>query len=200
MATLPRHRPALRCCRRDQRGRQRGGCFRCGLAVDREPRRQSGYSWPKMTAAGCLGRSFDALFALECFRKDTTRRMCGTSHRDRASTWGLLLVSVGCSSPPPASARDIADANDLGRTLAAVSDTDRALLRQLPSLPSGTPRRVGDTTVVAEAPYSAASGRSCRTLHVNAGQARRTTERLACSIGSGWFFVPEIVGAAESAE
>jgi hypothetical protein len=118
----------------------------------------------------------------------------------------LLAVAVGlqvaCSSVPPASARDVADANDTGRALAASDATERALLGQVAMLPSGSPQRVAGVTVSAEQPYAAASGRKCRALIVTTTPSRPPTSRLACSDGAQWFFVPDVFGAekAEPAE
>jgi hypothetical protein len=101
-----------------------------------------------------------------------------------------------CSGPPAASARDVADANDTGRTLNPQSANERLLLQQLSQLPNGTPRRVGDSNVVADAPYNAASGHSCRAVRLVAERTHTIDRRLACTDGRGWFFVPDVfVGA-----
>lgn len=117
------------------------------------------------------------------------------------TVWPCWLVGllVACSSSPAASARDVADANDTGRTLDAKSDTDRAMLRELPTLPSKTPRQVGNATVVAEPSYASASGRSCRALRIKAA-GHQPTARLACNDGKHWFFVPDVFGGSDSAE
>jgi hypothetical protein len=91
------------------------------------------------------------------------------------------------------SARDAADANDTGRKLEAKGESERALLTQLATFPTGTARRVGDLSVRAEAPYPAASGRTCRELHISSGQAGTQRERLACTDGRSWFFVPDVL-------
>lgn len=106
-----------------------------------------------------------------------------------------MLCLVACSSGPVPSPRDVADANDTGRTLDARSATERALLVEAASLPSGTQRRVGGATVVADAAYAAASGRTCRVLHITEAAAK-VMDRLACSDGKSWFFVPDVFGAS----
>jgi hypothetical protein len=111
---------------------------------------------------------------------------------------GALLIA--CSSAPGHSARDAADANDTGRTLAAKNDSERALLAALPTLRSGTAERVGDVTLVADAPYTAASGRICRSLHITKSKQRSAGDRLACSNGKDWFFVPDVFGTASGPE
>lgn len=106
----------------------------------------------------------------------------------------LLALTLACSSQPQTSARDAADADDTGRTLDAKTSSERAILRDLSALPSAKPQHVGDAVVVAEAPYEAASGRTCRALQVTA--AGKPSRRLACSDGKAWFFVPEVFGVS----
>jgi hypothetical protein len=109
---------------------------------------------------------------------------------------GVLVGLVGCSQAPSISPRDAADANDTGAKLTATTESDRLLLTELPKLPPQAPRRMGDNTVVAEAPYLAASGRTCRAIHVDGISAQAgSRHRLACSNGSSWFFVPDVFGA-----
>jgi len=109
-------------------------------------------------------------------------------------------ILIACSPSPGHSARDAADANDIGRTLPATNDSERALLQALPSLRSGAAQRVGDVTLMADAPYAAASGRTCRTLHVTTSQKAPASGRLACSDGKSWFFVPDVFGSAAAPE
>ena len=116
----------------------------------------------------------------------------------REQGW-LCMMVVGCfnacTSAPVLSARDAADANDTGQTLGAKSESERALLRELPSLPSGSSRRIGDSSVVASLPYAAASGRTCRSLAITPAGAGKTRRQLACTDGNDWFFVPDVFGA-----
>jgi hypothetical protein len=113
----------------------------------------------------------------------------------------LLLLAVvlnACSGPPAASARDVADANDTGRTLSPQTANERQLLQQLSQLPNGKAQRIGDTNVIADAPYSAASGHTCRAVQLTGGPKRTADHRLACTDGHAWFFVPDVfVGAKE---
>jgi len=110
----------------------------------------------------------------------------------------LLMASIiACAGQPQPSPRDVADANDTGGRLAPSSEADRSLLRQLPNLPSGAPQRIGSASVVAEPAYAAASGQTCRALHMTvANSAAR--HRLACSDGTTWFFVPDVFGSNSS--
>jgi hypothetical protein len=89
----------------------------------------------------------------------------------------------------------VADATDTGRTVAAVSATDRQILDRVAALPSGVATRIGDATVNAEAPYAAASARSCRALHITLSASRQPLHRVACNDGRAWFFVPDIFGS-----
>jgi len=116
-------------------------------------------------------------------------------HLDRFCA-AALAASAACSSAPPPSARDVADANDTGRTLSPSSEGERELLRRISQLPAGTPQRVGDESVVAEPPYTAASGRTCRALSLTSGKTGKVFHRVACSGGgNAWFFVPDVFGA-----
>ncbi|HWA73964.1 MAG TPA: hypothetical protein VG937_16590 [Polyangiaceae bacterium] len=104
----------------------------------------------------------------------------------------LLTWFCACSSAREVSARDAADANDTGRVLEAKGASERAVLARLSTFPTGTPQRVGEITVSAGAPYPAASGRTCRSLQVSLGNAVARQERLACTDGRSWFFVPDV--------
>jgi hypothetical protein len=108
----------------------------------------------------------------------------------------LLVLAVACGSAAPPNARDVADANDTGRTVGARSESERALLGELTSLPSNAPRRFRDATVVAEPPYAAASGHTCRAVHVTTPKA--AVHRLACGDGKNWFFVPDVFGSSDA--
>lgn len=122
--------------------------------------------------------------------------------RDRVG-WRLVAAFAAallgaCSSAAPISARDAADANDTGATLLAKNEAERSLLTQVPTLPSQTARRLGQTVVVAEAPYTAASGRTCRALHLTSSSPKTDSHRLACNDGKAWFFVPDVFGGGEA--
>jgi hypothetical protein len=105
-----------------------------------------------------------------------------------------LTLCTACASSPPPSPRDVADANDTGRTLAPANQNERDLLRRVSRLPAGTAERLGDDVVVADAAYAAASGRTCRVLRLTAGRTGKTSSRVACNAGGDWFFVPDVFG------
>ncbi len=112
----------------------------------------------------------------------------------RSDAWATTaaLVFLGCAAEQPVSARDAADATDTGRTVSARTSSERALLQQVATLPSGSKRQVGDATVVAEAPYTAASGRTCRAVQITASGTQQASLRLACVSEKVWFFVPDV--------
>lgn len=105
---------------------------------------------------------------------------------------GWLLMA--CSSAPQPSARDVADASDTGRAVTAATQTERELLQLAADLPVGKARKVGTAMVISEAAYVAASGRTCRALHVTAAGSGTAVHRLACNDGKSWFFVPDVFG------
>jgi hypothetical protein len=106
----------------------------------------------------------------------------------------LLVVPLSCA-PTPLNPRDAADANDTGRTVDARTEAERALLQELASLPAGKAKLVGDVSVLAHAPYTAASGRTCRALEITPQPGGKGIGRLACSQDDKtWFFVPDVFG------
>jgi hypothetical protein len=111
----------------------------------------------------------------------------------------LVATLIGCSAPPPISPRDAADANDTGRRVVPSTAGERDLLTQVARLPSGGSQRIGQTTVVAEDPYQAASGRICRALRVTQ-EKNRAVQRLACTDGKSWFFVPDVFASNPASE
>lgn len=109
-----------------------------------------------------------------------------------------LLLPLSCGGQPAISPRDVADANDTGRHLPAKNESEKTILRQVGELPTGVQRSIGDSTVVADAVYSAAvNGRKCRSLRIGPKLAAKdapTRQRVACTEGEGWFFVPDVLG------
>jgi hypothetical protein len=132
---------------------------------------------------------------MRCSRAQEGARFIGAG-------FGILLATalLGCSSSPRTNPRDAADANDTGRKLVPSSESERALLREVMTLPNGAPKRIGHDTVVADAAYQAASGRTCRALRVTSGPEQRAAQHLACTDGRAWFFVPDVFGSNQSAE
>ena len=81
-----------------------------------------------------------------------------------------------------------------------VQAAGRASCATASKLPTGAPQRVGELNVTAEAPYAAASGRTCRTLELSILSTRQTSHRLACTTGGAWFFVPDVFASGAVAE
>lgn len=133
-------------------------------------------------------------------RRDVTTPMCRPRLNRSATGLTCWLLLVACASPAPVGARDVADANDTGGRLKVTSPADVFLLQQLPRLPSGSAQRVGDATVVADTAYSAASGQTCRAVHVTMPPRSEAIDRLACSDGRQWFFVPDVFGGGAPKE
>jgi hypothetical protein len=76
---------------------------------------------------------------------------------------------------------------------------EQQVLQQLDALPAGQASVVGEYSVMPEAPYQAASGRTCRKLTLNSRSTKSSSLRLACSDGTRWQFVPDVFsGAPES--
>jgi hypothetical protein len=112
---------------------------------------------------------------------------------------GVVCAAAGCASDPKPSARDAADAADTGRVLPARNPSEQTILQHAGTLPAGVPRSLGGATVVAGAAYnSAASGRICRTLRIGpatqSAKPLQSSQRLACTDGQAWFFVPDVLG------
>ena len=118
----------------------------------------------------------------------------------RAVLVAVLALALGCSrtQPPPENA-------GLWRpsVVEPTDDAERAILRQLPELPPEQAVDIDGQTVVASAAYPAASGRTCRSLHitgrgtggVEGAGGESIQERLACREDGDWFFVPPVFQA-----
>lgn len=105
----------------------------------------------------------------------------------------LLLAAtflLGCGKKHEArSPEDVVATESAGRVEPA-SESERAILKSLDKLPAGQAQTVGREQVTASAPYFAASGAHCR--EVSWGKE----QRLACREAEGWYFVPDVLGAA----
>jgi hypothetical protein len=112
----------------------------------------------------------------------------------------LTLAAAACGGGARPSPRDAADAADTGGTLPARSASEQSILQQVPQLPAGATRTVGDSQVIAEPAYHSASGRTCRALSITEGKQKQASHRLACTEGKTWFFVPDVLGLEATAE
>lgn len=120
----------------------------------------------------------------------------------------LAVALAGCAGAPP---RAEHAAVSPPSAVAPGDELERELLRRLPELPPEQPISIQNATVLAGAPYYAASGRTCRPLTIQGaeqppgqgaeqspGQGSERSAgteprpRLACREDGDWFFVPEV--------
>jgi hypothetical protein len=122
----------------------------------------------------------------------------------RPSLHALVLaaaLAAGCAGPRLAGPEHAAVSPP--SAVAPGDELERELLRRLPELPAEQPVSIDDATVIARAPYFAASGRTCRALTIQgpgaaspaaspAALGGASRSRLACREDGDWFFVPQI--------
>ena len=111
----------------------------------------------------------------------------------------LTALASACGGGNRSRAEDVTDANDTGRVVPAGTPTEKAILAQLGQLPPGSRRSLGGGSVMAEPAYHAASGRICRAVHISEAGQPKVRQRLACSDGRVWFFVPDVLGLEQPA-
>lgn len=97
-----------------------------------------------------------------------------------------VLGGLGCGGAEPVP-------DNPGGRVEAVDDDERSILAEIERLPTGEQTTLGATTVVAEEPYRAASGNTCRWLSLTT-RGGASARRLACSDGASWFFAPDVLG------
>lgn len=124
--------------------------------------------------------------------------MSGASTEGSALVWLFAIVVSSCASASKPEPRDVADANDTGRTVGASNGLEREVLSAMPTLSEGKPKQLAGANVVAQSAYSAASGRLCRRVVMTTASAVK--QRLACTNGDGWFFVPDVFAESERRE
>ncbi len=103
-------------------------------------------------------------------------------------------ATAACASPPPKSPGDDPAAHIKGGgRVDPANATEERLLTKLGTLPTGSAVIVDQLSVVAEAPYSSASGRLCRRLVITERSGSKNSHtRLACRDDKVWFFAPEV--------
>ena len=98
---------------------------------------------------------------------------CGTTNQDLRSEEPASIVGDG--------------------TAEAASPAEAKVLEKLDRLPVTKPTTVETLSVVADAPYASASGKTCRRLTLTALTPPKTSRtRLACRNGDVWGFVPSV--------
>ena len=113
---------------------------------------------------------------------------------------GLVIVAIAaaqllsCGGSGPARAQDPSyTAMVEPGTSEPADDLERTILAKLGDLEDGVESSIDGYVVVAAAPYSAASGRTCRSVAFRPGDgAGAARSRLACLIEDRWAFVPEV--------
>ena len=122
-------------------------------------------------------------------------------------TWRAVLAAVAVTGLAACATTARPAAPDPSYTLltkpgtrAATDDLERAILKQLGQLTTSKEAAIGGRAVVAGAPYTAASGRTCRSVNVRAAGAAPARIHLACVISDAWSFVPDVVRRPDSAE
>jgi hypothetical protein len=79
-----------------------------------------------------------------------------------------------------------------GGRVEPTSVAEHEILKQLERLPSGQQATIGDMVVVADRPYFAASGRTCRRLLLTPRGGGPGRHRLGCKDGASWFYAPDV--------
>jgi hypothetical protein len=100
----------------------------------------------------------------------------------------LALMSCSGSAPPPETAAAPARA---GGTIPPANSAEKEILLRIDQMPARAAVRVQGLTVIADYPYVAASGRTCRRI-TQTSSSGASAERLACSDGRTWFYVPTV--------
>jgi hypothetical protein len=105
----------------------------------------------------------------------------------------LVAATAACGSSPQPTPRDLQDANDFGRSVPPSGTREERILRTAGSL-GGEPVLIEGAAITAEPAYTAASGRTCRPLHITLA-SRQVQHRLVCDGEKGWTFVPDVFGS-----
>ncbi|RLB53483.1 MAG: hypothetical protein DRI90_21105 [Deltaproteobacteria bacterium] len=105
--------------------------------------------------------------------------------------WIAALGLLGACGGAASGAGSQDGANGGGR-VEPTSVAEQEILKQLESLPSGKQATIGGVVVVADPPYFAASGRTCRQLLLTSRGGGPGRRRLGCKDGASWFYAPDV--------
>lgn len=109
------------------------------------------------------------------------------------------LVGLGCGAAAEPREQDIWYTSELRPgEVPPVTEGERELLARLDDLPSGDPVAFGGQSFLVEEPYTAASGRVCRSVTVRSVEGAGVDVKLACQSDRGWSFVPDVFGDADA--
>ncbi|MFW6067625.1 MAG: DVU3141 family protein [Myxococcota bacterium] len=124
----------------------------------------------------------------------------------RCLAWGgsvvaILLAGAGCASSPPTDHEIWHESGLRPGRMPPDTPGERELLARLPQVPVNEPVNLGGQVFVADEPYHAASGRTCRPVTVRsaAGDARARV-KLACEERGSWVFVPDPFDGSATAQ
>jgi len=108
----------------------------------------------------------------------------------------VCIVMFGCGSTNQGVSAEAPGQMFGDGTAEAASPAEAKVLERLDQLPVAQARSVDSLNVVADAPYAAASGKTCRRLTLTSLEPPKTSRtRLACRNGEGWGFVPSVFSA-----
>jgi len=117
----------------------------------------------------------------------------------RFAVFGALLahpaLMAGCGATADSRERDISHSAELRPgEVPAATEGERELLARLDDVPVGESVTVGGQTFVVDEPYTAASGRLCRSVTAHGPGHAAIEVKLACQDGDLWVFVPDVFG------
>jgi len=115
----------------------------------------------------------------------------------RPRPWLLVVVMCnvmfGCGSTSSNVGPDVPSPVIGDGTAEAASPAEAKVLARLDRFPVAEARSVDTVSVVADAPYAAASGKTCRRLTFTPSTPPKTSRtRLACKDADRWTFVPSV--------
>ena len=115
-------------------------------------------------------------------------------HARAAVLFSLVCgVMIGCASTKQDVAPEEPTSIMGDGTAEAASPAEAKVLAELERLPPAQERTIDSLSVVADAPYAAASGKTCRRLTMTSRKPPKTSRtRLACRNGDSWGFVPSV--------
>ena len=107
---------------------------------------------------------------------------------------GLVCAAlVGCASTNQELTSEQPQSVMGDGTAEPASPAETKVLAQLEQLPPTQASTIDGLSVVADAPYAAASGKTCRRLTLTSVKPPKASRvRLACRNGDAWGFVPSV--------
>jgi hypothetical protein len=121
--------------------------------------------------------------------------MTALAHPSHPGVWAVVLLGLlwtGCASAPPTDAEIWHQSTLRPGVVPPGTHGERELLVRMPDVPVGQPVAFGSQVFTVDAPYVAASGRTCRPVTARSNEADGHVDfRLACEEPDGWAFVPD---------